>query len=446
MGFENDFLWGAATAAYQVEGAWQEDGKGLSIWDVTSKSAGRVLHGENGNVACDHYHRMREDVQLLKEMGLKCYRFSISWPRVLPDGTGRVNEVGLKFYSDLVDELLRAGIEPMATLYHWDYPYALYLKGGWGNPEAPLWFEEYTKVVVDALSDRVKYWFTINEPQCIIGMGYATGLHAPFLKCDNKTTLTMVHNLLLSHGRAVKYIRQYAKRKPMISFVPIGPVRIPEGDTPEAIEAAKKATFSMDGGFFGLSLYSDPVFLGHYPEEAYEYFGEDMLHPSKEDMELISQPLDFYAMNIYYSEGDHPAEGYRCNEYQGIPRSSMDWVVDEKVMYWSPKFMHERYHLPIMITENGMANTDWVALDGKVHDPQRIDYTQRYLREYKRAAEAGIPLLGYLYWSAMDNFEWALGYDRRFGLIYVDYRTQQRTLKDSAFWYKEVIRQNGENL
>lgn len=446
MGFCKDFMWGAATAAYQIEGAYNEDGKGLNIWDVTSKPNGRVNHSENGHVACDHYHRYKEDIKLFKELGLKYYRFSINWARVLPDGIGRINEEGLKFYSDMVDELLAAGIEPMVTLYHWDYPYALYLKGAWGNPDSPLWFEEYTKVVVDALSDRVKYWFTINEPQCVIGLGYDVGGHAPFQQCDNKTILIMVHNLLLSHGRAVKYIREHAKQKPMIGFTPIGPVKIPENDSPEAIEKARAESFSLERKFFSLSLYSDPVILGHYPEEAYQYFGEDMIQPSQEDMELISQPLDFYGMNIYYSEGSFAESGYQSNEYQGIPRTAMEWLIDERVMYWSPKFIYERYHLPILITENGMANTDWPALDGKVHDPQRMDYIERYLRAYKKAAEEGIPIIGYLYWSVMDNFEWAYGYDKRFGMIYVDYQSQERIIKDSGYWYKSVIESNGENI
>lgn len=446
MGFCKDFMWGAATASYQVEGAYLDDGKGLNIWDVASRRPGRIVHSESGQVACDHYHRYKEDIKLFKEMGIRYYRFSISWARVLPEGTGKVNEAGLKFYSDLVDELLAAGIEPMVTLYHWDYPYALYLKGAWGNPDSPLWFEEYTKVIVDALSDRVKYWFTINEPQCIIGLGYDMGWHAPFLHLDDKTILVMVHNLLLSHGRAVKCIRENAKQKPLIGFAPIGPCWIPENDSEEAVEEARKRTFSVKPRFSSISIYSDPIVLGRYPEEAYEMFGDAMPNPSKEDMALISQPLDFYGMNIYYSDGGHEEYTYNKNEFQGIGRTTMDWVIDERVMYWSAKFMYERYHLPIIITENGMANTDWVALDGGVHDPQRIDFVKRYLQCYKKAADEGIPVIGYMYWSAMDNFEWSLGYDKRFGMIYVDYQTQERTLKDSAYWYRKVIESNGEDL
>ena len=446
MGFSKDFMWGAASAAYQVEGAYNEDGKGLSVWDVTSAMDGKVLHKENGNVACDHYHRYKEDIKLFKELGLKYYRFSISWPRVFPNGIGEINEKGLEFYSNLVDELIAAGITPLVTLFHWDLPYELFIRGGFANPDFPDWFENYTKTVVDALSDRVKYWITINEPQCFIGLGFWNGEHAPFLQCDNKTILKMVHNTLLAHGRAAKYIRENAKTEPVIGYAPIGPVMIPKSDSPEDIEKAREKTFNVDAGFFSLSLYSDPIILGKYPDDAYRVYGDDMPEIKPGDMKLISQPIDFYGMNIYYSSADLVESGYMDNEYMGIPRTATNWVVDPKVLYWSPRFMYERYGLPILITENGTAVNDCISLDGKVHDPQRIDYTQRYLLEYKRAADDGIPLMGYMYWSVMDNFEWAQGYDKRFGLVYVDYRDQTRIIKDSGYWFKDVIESNGDNL
>lgn len=446
MGFSKDFMWGAATASYQIEGAFDEDGKGLGIWDVTAKPEGLIRHRENGNVACDHYHRYKDDIKLFKQLGIKYYRFSISWPRVIPDGTGEVNPKGLKFYSDLVDELLAAGITPMVTLFHWDIPYELYLKGAYGNPDFPDWFENYTKVVVDALSDRVKYWITFNEPQCFIGNGYWYGGHAPFQKCDNRTVLRMIHNYLLAHGKSVRCIRKNAKLEPIIGFAPIGPARIPASDSPEDIEKARKDTFSLNDMFFSLAIYSDPIMLGRYPDDAYEVFGDDMVVPAEGDMELISEPIDFYGMNIYYSSADYVENGYCANEYQGVPRTAIGWVIDPKVMYWSSKFMYERYNKPVLITENGIAVNDVISLDGKCHDPQRIDYIQRYLREYRRAAEEGIPIMGYMYWSAMDNFEWAQGYDMRFGLIHVNYQTQERIIKDSGYWYKTVIESNGENI
>lgn len=448
MGFSKDFMWGAATAAYQIEGAWNEDGKGPSVWDICGRGKNVVLYNETGDVACDHYHRYKEDVALMKEIGLKYYRFSISWSRILPEGIGSINEKGLQFYSNLVDELKANGIEPLVSLFHWDYPYALYQKGGWMNPESSDWFLEYTKVVVDALSDRVSYWITLNEPQCFIGCGHAFGSHAPFVQFGTKELIAMSHNVLLAHGKAVKYIREHAKTKAEISFAPIAPVYIPQNDSPEAIEEAKNKTFRMDkqGFTFSLTWWSDPVILGRYPQEAYELFGEDMPVYSEDDMKLICQPLDFYGMNVYYSASDRRVEGYPENMWQGRPQTGMDWVVSPEVMYWSPKFIYERYGLPLMITENGMAGMDWVHLDGKVHDPYRIDFMHRYLLEFRRAAEEGIPLKGYMHWSAMDNFEWAFGYNKRFGLIYVDYQTQERIIKDSGYWYRDIIETNGENL
>lgn len=447
MGFSKDFLWGAASAAYQIEGAYNEDGKGLSIWDVHSRKTGNVRFSETGDIACDHYHRYKEDIALFKKIGLKAYRFSISWTRILPDGTGNINKKGLQFYSDLVDELIAADIEPMVTLHHWDYPYELYRKGGWLNDESSIWFEEYTKIVVETLSDRVKYWMTINEPQCIIGNGYQYAAHAPFLATCDKDMIIMSHNILLAHGRAVKCIRQYAKKKPLVSFVPMCPVYIPADNSKAAIEEARKASMSMmQTKFYSISWWSDPVYLGKYPDEAYELFGDDMIHPSKEDMELISQPLDFNATNIYFSRGHKTPDYYSTNEYQGIGRNSMGWVVDDKVMYWATKFLYERYGKPVLIAENGFADLDWIDRNGKICDMKRIDYIARYVKEFMKVADEGIPVMGYMYWSATDNFEWAEGYDKRFGLIYVDYLTQERTIKESGYWYKSLIESNGEIL
>lgn len=448
MAFDKGFIFGTASAAYQVEGAYNEDGKGLSIWDVFSRerSACRpianVEHGETGDVACDHYHRYKEDVAILKKLGIKNYRFSISWTRIFPDGTGKINPAGLKFYSDLVDELLANGIEPYVTLFHWDYPYELYKKGGWLNDDSPEWFLEYTKVVVDALSDRVKNWFTINEPQCFIGLGFWTGAHAPFLKTSDRDLIIMTRNVMLAHGLAVKYIRENAKTNPKIGFAPIGPVFVPENDTPEAVEAAKKRTFGLtELNMFSVSWWSDPITLGKFPEEAYELFGDKMDIFSEEDFKTIAQPLDFYASNIYYNDFDKLVEhmGYEQGAYIGSPRTATGWPITPDVMYWAPKFLYERYGLPIIVSENGMAALDWVALDGGVHDPNRIDYMERYLNELEKASDE-VPVIGYFYWSILDNYEWSCGYDMRFGLVYVDYRTQERTIKDSGYWYSDYIK------
>lgn len=450
MSFQENFIWGAASAAYQIEGAYNEDGKGLNIWDVYSGFHSNTRYNEDGKTACDHYHRVDEDVELMKKLGIKAYRFSINWARVIPEGTGKVNDKGLKFYSDLVDKLLANGIEPIVTLYHWDYPYALHRKGAWLNDACSEWFLEYTKVIVDALSDRVQYWVTINEPQCIIGCGYWGGFHAPFQKAQTGDLLKMGRNLLLSHGKAARYIRNNAKKKPMIGFSPIGPSYVPKDNSVEAIEEAKKKTFSTEGeGFvFSLSYWSDPVFLGHYPQELYDDFGSLVPEFTKEEWEIVTEPLDYYGTNIYYSQAQRETdiEGYPENRHQGSPETHIGWVMSPEVMYWSAKFLYERYGKPIFITENGMSEHDWVCLDGKVHDSYRIDYTHRYLKEYMRAGDEGIPLMGYLHWSLMDNYEWAQGYTHRFGLVYVDYRTQERIIKDSGYWYREVIAANGENL
>lgn len=449
MSFPKDFMWGAASAAHQIEGAYNEDGKGLNIWDVYAGIKGNTKYNETAKVACDHYHKVDEDIANMVTLGIPYYRFSISWTRILPDGTGRINEKGLQFYSDLVDKLLANGIEPIVTIYHWDLPYELHKKGGWLNDDISDWFLEYTRLVVDTLSDRVTYWVTINEPQCILGCGYYGGFHAPFQHAPTCDLLKMGHNILLSHGKATRYIRQHAKKKPMISFSPIGPSYTPKSNSPEDVEEARKKTFDIDGkGFaFSISYWSDPVYLGHYPEQLYETFGDLVPAYNKEEMELISEPLDFYATNIYYSNANRNVEGYPENWYQGRPETALEWPLSPEVMFWSSKFLYERYGKPILISENGMAEHDWVCLDGKVHDSYRIDYTWRYLKEFERAwSEAGVPIMGYLHWSITDNYEWAEGYGKRFGLIYVDYPTQQRIIKDSGYWYRDVIASNGQNL
>lgn len=446
MRLDQNFLWGAATAAAQIEGAWKEDGKGTDIWEAEAGYQNRVLFGENGKTACDHYHRYREDVALMKQMGLKAYRFSVSWTRIFPEGIGTVNEKGLLFYSNLVDELIKNGIEPVVTLYHWDFPYTLFKRGGWMNPESPLWFETYTETVVKALSDRVKYWITFNEPQCFTGLGYYVGIHAPFEKRTYKEVADVCHHVLLAHGRAVKIIRKTAHKSPLIGMALAASCYAPSDDSQEEIEKARQNSFAVRKSdfMFSTAWWADPVCRGTYPEEAIKVLGDDMPDIAPGDMETIGQPLDFFGVNIYGDRADSPEDGsYPSDTYQGGPRSAMDWAVTPQALYWGPKFLYERYRLPILISENGMAGTDWICLDGAVHDTFRIDYLHRYLKEYMRAAEEGIPLVGYFCWSLMDNFEWTYGYGKRFGLIYVDYRTQERTLKDSAYWYAKVIETNG---
>lgn len=450
MTFSKDFLWGAASAAHQVEGAYLEDGKGLGIWDYfANEEAGHIAHNETGNIACDHYRRYKEDIAMMKEIGLKSYRFSISWPRILPDGTGKINEKGIQFYSDLADELLAAGIEPLVTLYHWNLPYALYKQGGWKNPLMPEWFEAYVKVVVEALSDRVKYWLTINEPQMFIGLSCKVGQQAPFEFASDEELITMTKHVLLAHGKAVSVIRKYGKQPAQIGLAPTGNVFRPKNESQEAVEEAKRKSFTVDKDnyVFGNVWWADPIFLGKFADSAVAVFGPMLPEFSKEEWELISQPLDFYGFNAYQCTITYPVTAdYDEYGYQGGPVTPVGWNLVPDTLYWSCRFLYERYGKPMLITENGMTGMDWVQLDGKVHDTNRIDFMHRYLLWLKKAVQEGIPVIGYQYWSIMDNFEWALGYDMRFGLIYVDYRTQERTIKDSGYWYRDMIATNGENL
>ncbi|MEN6385427.1 MAG: GH1 family beta-glucosidase [Phycisphaerales bacterium] len=450
MTFPNDFVWGAASASFQIEGASSEDGKGLSVWDTFCKQPGKVYCNNTGDTTCDHYHRFEEDCKIMKDIGLKAYRLSISWPRVMPDGIGKVNEKGLAFYDRLIDCLLQNGIEPWVTLFHWDYPQSLFEKDGWLNPQSSDWFAEYTKVVVERLSNRVTHWMPQNEPQCFIDLGHRTGYHAPGLKLEMPGVLAAAHNSLLAHGKSVQVIRANAKQKPIIGTALVALPAIPINEKFLSVEVCRRGMFAVfDRSLMNNSWFAEPVLLGKYPGDGVKKFEKDMPKINDEDMKIICQPLDFIGLNIYRGWKVRPslktgAEIVPQND--GTALTTMDWEVTPEALYWGPKFFYERYKLPIVITENGMANCDWIYCDGKIHDPQRIDFLTKYLRQYKRAIDEGVPCKGYFQWSLTDNFEWAHGYSKRFGLVYVDYQTQQRTLKDSALWYKDVIASNGENL
>lgn len=449
MGFEKDFVWGVATSSYQIEGAWREDGKGLSVWDMFSHEPGRIYDGTTGDIACDHYHRFRDDVKLMKELGIQAYRFSISWPRIIPDGVGDTNEKGIQFYSELIDSLLENGIKPYITLFHWDYPYELYKKGGWLNPDSVDWFANYAKKVVELFSDRVEYFITFNEPQCFIGDGYVAGVHAPGLKVSYKDTFQICHNVLKAHGAAVIAMRAAAKRPIKIGYAPTCKPIYPEIETAENIEAARKAFFACpplgERVMSNVSWWSDPVFFGKYPDDGIELYKEFLPEITEADMELISQPLDFYGQNIYNGKAvtvdSNGATRVTANG-PGSPKTAMNWPVTPKALRWGPRFLYERYNLPIYITENGMAAHDAVSLDGSVHDPNRIDFVHRYLIELEKAINDGSDIRGYFLWSFLDNYEWAKGYSDRFGIVYVDYETQERIPKDSALWYRDWIQKN----
>ena len=450
MKFPDNFVWGAAASSYQIEGGAREDGKGLSIWDTMCRQPGNIWADNTGDIACDHYHRYEEDVSLMGQIGLKAYRLSVSWPRVIPEGRGKVNTRGLEFYDRLIDSLLKNNIEPWITLFHWDYPYALYRQGGWLNRDSAEWFAEYTRVIVDTLSDRVSHWITQNEPQCFIGLGHQAGDHAPGLKLGFSDVLLAAHHSLLAHGKAVQTIRSHARSKPTIGTALVGVVKIPFSNTHKDIETAKQFMFSIRArDCWNNTWFADPIVFGRYPDDGLSLFEKEIPEIKDGDMETISQPLDFYGANIYHGEtikSSDTGSAIPVPAPDGPALTTMEWEVKPEALYWGPRFLFERYKLPVVVTENGMANCDWVHQDGKVHDPQRIDFHARYLREYKRVIDEGVPCKGYFLWSIMDNFEWAYGYKQRFGIIYVDHATGKRTMKDSAYWYHDVIVGNGDML
>lgn len=442
MKIDNNFLWGAATSAYQIEGAYNKDGKGVSVWDTFANSEGDIYNNDNGKIACNHYKLYKDDVKLMKEIGLKAYRFSISWTRILPNGIGKINQKGIEFYSNLVDELIANGITPIATLFHWDFPEALMNKGGWLNREVSDWFAEYTKVVVDALSDRVAYWLTINEPQCFAQLGYGNGMHAPGMRVGNKGAFSVAHNLLLAHGKAVRVIRNYAILTPKIGYAPSLDYVVPAEDTVECYEAAKKEMFTCEKnrGLGSTSWWTQPIFRGRYPESGMIEFKQWLPEIHDGDMEIISEPLDFFCINYY--QGRY----FPDKKQTGAASTANDWAIVPEGIYFISKMMYNEYKLPIFITENGLASMDWIHRDGKVHDPQRSDFIANHVAQMKRAMEDGVDICGFLYWSLLDNYEWQQGYSKRFGLIYVDYDSSKRTLKDSAEFYHSIIETNAENL
>lgn len=435
-GFPENFMWGAATAAAQIEGGYNAEGRTPSIWDVAPKE--KIKHGENCLTACDHFHRYKEDVALMKELGLKSYRFSVSWSRVVP-AEGKVNKKGLAFYSDLVNELIKNGIEPLVTLYHWDMPVWVYHKGGWLKQDIIEDFAFYVRTVVEALSDRVTYWMTFNEPQCFLMNGYMQRVHAPFqrkyLSLSKFTRIFMFTNY-----RAVKIIRRYAKKKPLIGMAFAAGAFIPKDEKdPLSIEEARKKTFYEGMGTMNNRWWMDPILLGN-PVRAYGVY-----HSDKRDMKHTKTEFDFIGINVYSAFNYSSWGGDKDIDLSKYKKTYLDWVIDGRAIYWTAKFLYERYHLPMMVTENGMANDDTVV-NGEVHDQIRMEFIDEYLHYVKKAIEDGIPLIGYQHWSLLDNFEWAEGYGPRFGLVHVDFQTQKRTIKKSGFHYKEIIESNGENL
>jgi beta-glucosidase len=442
--FPDGFLWGAATSAYQIEGSPLADGAGPSIWHRFSHTPGRTTHGETGDVATDHYHRWAEDVRLMREIGLGAYRFSISWSRILPLGTGQVNPAGLAFYDRLVDALLAAGIQPVPTLYHWDLPAALDDRGGWLNRDVAEWFAEYTTVVARALDDRVAMWTTLNEPWVVADGGYLFGALAPGHRNIFEAPIAS-HNLLRAHGRAVQAYRAVGHHD--IGLVVNLEPKYAASDAPEDKAAAERANAYMN------RYYLDPVFLGRYPAELREVFGEAWRDPSASDMELIQQPVDFVGVNYYTRSVVRHDPRRWPQRLSGAPQkhathTETGWEVYPQGLTDVLKWVSARYgRPPIYITENGAAFYDPpTPSDGRVEDPLRVAYLRAHLRAVHAAARQGVDLRGYFVWSLLDNFEWAHGYSKRFGIVHVDFATQQRTLKDSARFYAKVVATHGAAL
>jgi len=431
----SEFVWGVATSSYQIEGAASEGGRGKSIWDTFCKVPGKVANFDNGDIACDHYHRFKEDLDLMKWMGVKAYRFSVAWPRVIPDGVGRVNEMGLDFYDRLIDSLLEREIAPWLTMYHWDLPEALQLRGGWNNREVVEWFGEYAEVLTSRFGDRVKNWMTLNEPLCSAWLGHLYGDMAPGIK-DLQTALNVSHHLLMSHGLACQVIRSNVSEANVGIVINVTPA-VPATDSQEDSNAAQLA----DG--FDNRWFLDPVFGRTYPADVIDTLGASPeIHSG--DMKLIAQDLDFLGVNFYFRQtvaADQNSKPLpiRSVNRENVKRTAMNWEVHpqafEEILLriskeYSPK--------AIYITENGSAWNDEV-INGEIIDDERIDYLSRHLDAMRSAREQGAPILGYFAWSFLDNFEWAYGYEKRFGLIYVDYKTQKRTPKKSAFFYRQLL-------
>jgi beta-glucosidase len=447
MKFPEKFFWGAGTSSLQIEG-YGHDGRGASIWD-TFCGNGRCAQA-SPNIACDHINRYQEDIQLLKAIGVNSYRFSVSWPRVLPNGTGSVNPEGLDFYDRLVDALLEAGIIPHLTLFHWDYPQALQDRNGWMNPDSSNWFADYTEVIVNQLGDRVDHWYTLNEPACFTSLGLYENEHAPGLSLSFKEVLLATKHTMLAHGKACDVIRMNAKKLPYVGFSHVSPYFYPESLEEKYVKITNYELFTIyEKSVFLNVWWLDPMLKGIIPQKAIEIFEEDTPDFTEEELMTINQPIDFLGLNIYFGHQvtlDEDDNAKLVPKAEGAPTTHSGWPIQPELLYWAPRYMYERYQIPIIIAENGFSNLDWVFQDGRVHDPQRIDFMQQHLIQMQRALEDGIPIKGYFYWSLLDNFEWTEGFEKRFGLVHVDFQTQKRIIKDSGYWYRDMIKSKGETL
>ena len=438
--FPQKFIWGAATASYQIEGAWNEDGKGESIWDRFSHTPGKVQDGDTGDVACDHYHRWESDLQLVKDLGLNAYRFSIAWPRILPNGRGRINQAGLDFYKRIIDRVLELRIEPFATLYHWDLPQKIQDEGGWPARVSAEAFVEYADIVTRAFGDRIKNWITFNEPWVSAFVGHLQGRHAPG-HSDLHEALAASHHLLLAHGLAVPVIRRNSHGSNVGIVLNLTPKE------PASPSVADRAATTFDDGQNN-RFFLDPLAGRGYPQDIVDGFGDAMAFVQPGDMDTIATPIAFVGVN-YYTRNIVRSD--KVSENENAPRTvfpvgeitEMDWEVYPEGLYKILGRLWFDYDFPaIYVTENGAAFKDIVRADGEVDDPSRVAYFHGHIEQVHRAIQAGIPVKGYFAWSLMDNFEWGFGYSKRFGIVHVDYKTQKRTLKSSAKWYSETVKRN----
>ena len=448
--FPDGFAWGTATASYQIEGAVNEGGRSPSIWDTFAQTPGKVQDGDTGDVADDHYHRFEEDAGLMADLGVGWYRFSLAWPRLQPDGSGPLNEAGVDFYSRLVDALLENGVKPWVTLYHWDLPQALEDRGGWPERDTAARFAEYSAAVHERLRDRVRHWTTLNEPYCSAFLGYAAGIHAPGRQ-EPEAALRAAHHLLLGHGLAVEAMREQGPDDEYGITLNLHPP-IPASDDPADADAARRVDAVSN------RIFLDPLLRDGYPADLREDLAavSDLAFVQDGDEARIGAPIDFLGINYYYrpivkaGAGDptQPTAWVGCGDVgtvtRGLPRTEMGWEIDPEGLHAIITRVAGEYPgVPLYVTENGAAFADEKSADGAVHDQSRIDYLDAHFRAASRAIADGVDLRGYFVWSLMDNFEWAFGFSKRFGLIHVDYETLERTPKDSAGWFAQVTRANG---
>ena len=440
--FPKGFLWGSATASYQVEGAYQEDGRGPSIWDTFSHTPGKVANGDTGDVADDFYHLYKQDIALMKDLGLKTFRFSVSWSRVFPTGTGAPNPKGLDFYNHLVDALLASGIQPFCTLFHWDLPQALEDKGGWQNRATAEAYATYAGYVSKRLSDRVSHFMTINELRSFVELGYGNGIHAPGLKLSRAGLAQVAHHAVLAHGLGVQSIRANSKAGTLVGIADNATACTPVIDTPTEVAAAAKGMREENAQFLTV------IMEGRYTDLYLKRLGADAPKFTAAELKAIGSPLDFVGLNIYtaaYTRASSSEQGYEIvNNPSSFPRMLSPWLsVGPEALYWGPRLVHQVWGVKeLYITENGASAADVLSPDGHVYDTDRTMFLRNYLTQLHRAVSEGIPVRGYFCWSLLDNYEWADGYEKRFGIVYVDFKTQKRTPKLSAQFYKATIAAN----